>query len=153
MVHPSAKHCVQPSECGLPRIWPRLPSRQLQLRTRRRRPPRNSSRSRPKRQRLPGRRPTPRESPELHTVAVHTALGPVACPLPHRSLPCPTAACACGLAHMRGVADGTLISLAIAQSNGPARASRLRRPMSTPCRVCEVRCGNHFWAKSSCFGA
>ena len=61
-----------------------------------------------------------REPRVAHTVAIHTALGPVACPLPHRSLPVPPQF-ACGLAHMRGVAAGTLISLAIAQSHGPAR--------------------------------
>ena len=101
---------------------------------------RATARGRGQNGRLPGRRPTPRESPELHTVAIHTALGPVACPLPHRSLHVPPQL-ACGLAHMRGVAAGTLISLAIEpRVTAPhvivnfRLGSRLRRPN---CHSCE----------------
>ena len=80
-------------------------------------------------------------------MAIHTALGPVACPLPHRSLPVPLQL-ACGLAHMRGVAAGTLISLAIEpRVTAPHVNFRLRQPLeaadlsfaSTPHVTCE-RC-------------
>ena len=63
---------------------------------------------------------------------------------PHRSLPVPPQL-ACGLAHMRGVAAGTLISLAIEpRVTAPhvivnfRLGSRLRRCEHTSCAVCVV---------------